>query len=94
MAVAVGEVHELGGPVVARERQRERLLEVVRVHELLHRMRFQLLDAPAQQLLPGGVQQREAPVERDRREQVAGHLEQPPDLRLAAQRGIVTAVLG
>jgi hypothetical protein len=40
VAVAVGEVDELGGPVVHRERQRERLLEVVRMHELLHRVCF------------------------------------------------------
>ena len=88
MAVAVGEVHELRGPVLAGERQRERLLEVVGMDELLHRVRFQLLDRPAEQLLPGGVQQREVPVERDRREQIAGHLEQPPDPRLVGQRGV------
>ena len=88
VAVAVGEVHELRGPVVPGERQRERLLEVVGVDELLHRVRFQLLDRPAEQLLPGGVQQREVPVERDRREQVAGHLEQPPDPRLVGQRRV------
>ena len=38
---------------------------------------------PAEHLLPRRVQQREATVERDRRQQVAGHLEQPRDPRLA-----------
>ena len=83
VAVAVGEVLEVRGPAAARVHQRERLLDVVGVHELVHRAREQLLAAPAEQLLPGGVQQREAPVERDRRQQVAGHLEQPRDARLA-----------
>ena len=49
-------------------------------------MLLQLLEGPAQQLLPGRVDQREAAVEGDRREQIAGHLEQAGDPRLA-ERG-------
>ena len=43
------------------------------------RLGLQLLARPAEQLLPRGVQQREAAVERDRRKQIARHLEQPRD---------------
>ena len=68
MAIAVGEVLQVRRMPAAGEHQGERLLDVVGVDELVHRAGHQLLAAPAERLLPGGVQQREAPVERDRRQ--------------------------
>ena len=63
MAIAVGEVLQVRRMPAAGQHQRERLLDVVGVDELVHRAGHQLLAAPAERLLPGGVQQREAPVE-------------------------------
>ena len=88
MAVAGGEVFELAHLAVAAEHRHERLLDVVGVHEVAHRPCPQLLARPTQQLFPRGVQQREVPVARDRRQQVAGHLEQALDARRAVERRI------
>ena len=84
VAVAGGEVLDLGGVAAAGAHRAEQLLGVVGVHELGDRPRLQFLARPAEQLLPGRVQEREAAVERDRREQVAGHLEQLAHARVGA----------
>ena len=85
MAVAGGEVLDLGGMPAAGTHRAEQLLGILRMDEVGHGPRLEFLARPAQQLLPGGVQQGEAPVQRDRREQVAGHLEQAGDPRVAAR---------
>ena len=85
VAVAVREVLELRRTLLAGDEQRERLLHVLGVHEVLDRAGLQLLARPAQQPFPGGVQEREAAIERDRREQVARHLEQPRNARLTLE---------
>ena len=90
MAVAVGEVLQVRRVPAAGEHERKRLLYVVGMDELVHGTRHQLLAAPAQRLLPRGVEQGEAAVQRDGREQVARQLEQPRDARrlLGAARAV------
>ncbi len=86
VAVAGCEILDLIRLAAVLTHHSQRLLHVVRMHELPDRSSAQLLARPAQQLLPRGVQQREATVERDRRQQVAGHLEQARDTCLAVER--------
>ena len=86
VAVAGREVLDLGGVAVAGPHRAEQLLGVVGVDEVGHRTRLQFLASPAEQLLPCRVEQGEAPIQGDRREQVAGHLEQAGDAGVAAGR--------
>ena len=63
MVVAVGEVLEVRGTLAPRVDQGERLLDVIGVQELLQGGRHQLGTAPAEDVLPRRVQEREAPLE-------------------------------
>jgi hypothetical protein len=78
VAVAVARRHvlDLGWVPAPEQDRRQRVPRVLRVHEVLDRARAQLLEAPPEHVLPGGVQEGEAAVEGDRGQQIAGHLEQ------------------
>jgi hypothetical protein len=89
VAVAVGEVLQVGRALAAGVHQRERLLDVVGVHQGMDWLGLKLLEGPAQRLLPGRVQERETAVHRYRREQVARHLEQARDPRVILARVLV-----
>jgi hypothetical protein len=87
VAVAGREVLDLGGIPASGPHRPDQLLGVIGMDEVGDRARLQFLARPAQQVLPCGVQQGEAPIQRDRGEQVAGHLEQPGDALLATGGG-------